>query len=75
MELPSPDDLQQARAIIAREQAEREQRCLAEICAVLGTYGCELRALLTIENGHIEQRVRVVALPDGQASPPYSGHT
>jgi hypothetical protein len=54
--------IQAAQERIAQDRAERERQCLAEIVAVLGTYGCELRAVLQIENGSIEQRIRVVSL-------------
>jgi hypothetical protein len=54
--------IQAAQERIAQDRAEREQHCLAEIVAALGTYGCELRAVLQIENGSIEQRIRVVSL-------------
>jgi hypothetical protein len=54
--------IQAAQERIAQDRAERERQCLAEIIAVLGTYGCEMRAVLQIENGSIEQRIRVVSL-------------
>lgn len=43
--------------------AMREQHCLREILAALQRHGCELQAVLLIEDGSVSQRVRVVARP------------
>lgn len=54
--------IEEAQRLILQARERREQACLDEIQAVLARYGCELRAMLIIENGQIEQRVRVAAL-------------
>jgi hypothetical protein len=43
--------------------AMREQRCLDEILAALQRHGCELQAVIVLENGSVSQRVRVVVQP------------